>query len=77
MYAPGAEIRQYLHDVAEKFGALRFIKTSHRLDRAVWDAEKKKWYGPSRMSCGVPLLICKQETHRDEGRLWRGVRRGV
>ena len=44
LYAPGAEIREYLHGVADKFGALRYIKTSHRLDRAVWDEEKKKWY---------------------------------
>ncbi len=43
LYAPGQEIQQYLQGVAEKFGATRFIKTSHELKRAVWDAKQKKW----------------------------------
>ncbi|OAA64312.1 Flavin monooxygenase-like protein [Niveomyces insectorum RCEF 264] len=43
MYAPGREIQQYLQGVAEKFGATRFIQTSHKLESAAWDADKKQW----------------------------------
>lgn len=43
MYAPGKEIQQYLKDVAERFGATRFIKTSHKVERAEWLADEKKW----------------------------------
>lgn len=43
LYAPGAEIQRYLQSVAERFGATRFIKTQHRLLRAVWNAQSKKW----------------------------------
>ncbi len=44
LYAPGREIQQYLQGVAEKFGATRFIKTSHRVDNCSWDATEKKWF---------------------------------
>ncbi|KAK0730810.1 hypothetical protein B0H67DRAFT_474490 [Lasiosphaeris hirsuta] len=43
LYAPGSEIRKYLEDVAEKFGATRFIKTSHEVKGCTWDSEKKLW----------------------------------
>ncbi|KAK3694745.1 hypothetical protein B0T22DRAFT_80399 [Podospora appendiculata] len=43
LYAPGHEIQQYLQNVAEKFGATRFIKTSHNVGGCVWDAGQKKW----------------------------------
>ena len=43
LYAPGAEIRKYLEDVAEKYGATRFIKTSHEVKHAAWDDEQKIW----------------------------------
>ncbi|KAL2119001.1 hypothetical protein VTJ04DRAFT_5960 [Mycothermus thermophilus] len=43
LYAPGSEIQQYLRDVAERYGATRFIKTSHRVDLCEWDDAKKKW----------------------------------
>ncbi|KAK4187955.1 hypothetical protein QBC35DRAFT_523186 [Podospora australis] len=43
LYAPGSEIRQYLQDTAEKFGATRFIKTSHKVEHGEWDAADKKW----------------------------------
>ena len=43
LYAPGPEIRKYLEGVAEKYGAMRFIKTQHRLDKARWDDSQKKW----------------------------------
>ncbi|KAK3336591.1 hypothetical protein B0T19DRAFT_454089 [Cercophora scortea] len=43
LYAPGHEIQQYLQNVAEKFGATRFIKTSHKVGGCVWDASQKKW----------------------------------
>jgi hypothetical protein len=45
MYAPGAEIQRYLQNTAERFGATRFIKTQHRVDRCEYLAEEKKWYG--------------------------------
>ncbi|KAL2024166.1 hypothetical protein VTK56DRAFT_9322 [Thermocarpiscus australiensis] len=43
VYAPGNEIQQYLQGVAERFGATRFIKTSHRVEHCAWDAAQKKW----------------------------------
>jgi cation diffusion facilitator CzcD-associated flavoprotein CzcO len=43
MYAPGKEIQQYLQGVAERFGATRFIKTSHKVTRCEWLADEKKW----------------------------------
>lgn len=43
VYAPGAEIQQYLEGVADKFGASRFIKTKHEVKKCVWDEEEKKW----------------------------------
>ncbi|KAL8370154.1 hypothetical protein RB595_000507 [Gaeumannomyces hyphopodioides] len=43
LYAPGKEIQEYLQGVAEKFGATRFIKTSHEVKECVWDGAKRKW----------------------------------
>ncbi|KAL8359528.1 hypothetical protein RB601_007785 [Gaeumannomyces tritici] len=43
LYAPGKEIQEYLQGVAEKFGATRFIKTSHEVKECVWDEAKRKW----------------------------------
>lgn len=43
LYAPGKEIQAYLQATAEKFGATRFIKTSHKLESAVWDAATQEW----------------------------------
>ncbi|KAK7417255.1 hypothetical protein QQX98_004689 [Neonectria punicea] len=43
LYAPGPEIRAYMQEVAERFGATRFIKTSHKVETASWDAENKHW----------------------------------
>ncbi|KAK1777332.1 hypothetical protein QBC45DRAFT_417018 [Copromyces sp. CBS 386.78] len=43
LYAPGHEIQKYLQDVAERFGATRFIKLSHQVEECVWDGEEKKW----------------------------------
>ncbi|KAL2282866.1 hypothetical protein FJTKL_10252 [Diaporthe vaccinii] len=43
LYAPGREIQNYLQGVAEKFGAVRFIKTQHKVVRCAWNAETKKW----------------------------------
>ncbi|KAI0814404.1 flavin-binding monooxygenase [Xylaria sp. FL0064] len=42
-YAPGNEIRKYLQDTAEKFGAIRFIKLSHEVLSCTWDDSTKKW----------------------------------
>ncbi|KAL2182866.1 FAD/NAD(P)-binding domain-containing protein [Thermothelomyces heterothallicus CBS 203.75] len=43
LYAPGSEIQQYLEDVAERFGAMRFIKTRHQVEHCAWDDVSKKW----------------------------------
>jgi cation diffusion facilitator CzcD-associated flavoprotein CzcO len=43
LYAPGSEIQQYLLDVAERYGATRFIKTRHRVEHCEWDDVQKKW----------------------------------
>ena len=43
LYAPGSEIQQYLQDVAERFGATRFIKTRHNVEHCEWDDVQKKW----------------------------------
>ncbi|KAF5598955.1 sterigmatocystin biosynthesis monooxygenase stcW [Fusarium pseudocircinatum] len=43
LYAPGAEIRAYMQDIAERYGANRFIKTSHQVISATWDSESKVW----------------------------------
>ncbi|KAM7196083.1 FAD/NAD(P)-binding domain containing protein [Rhypophila sp. PSN 637] len=43
LYAPGSEIRAYLQMVAEKYGATRFIKTSHKVGTCTWDESSKKW----------------------------------
>ncbi|KAL1841206.1 hypothetical protein VTJ49DRAFT_7327 [Mycothermus thermophilus] len=43
LYAPGSEIQQYLRDVAEKYGATRFIQTRHRVDYCEWNDGEKKW----------------------------------
>jgi hypothetical protein len=43
LYAPGSEIQQYLESVAVRFGATRFIKTSHMVEGCTWDDAEKKW----------------------------------
>ncbi|EXM08898.1 hypothetical protein FOIG_01935 [Fusarium odoratissimum NRRL 54006] len=43
LYAPGAEIRAYMQDIAERYGANRFIKTCHQVTSATWDSENKVW----------------------------------
>lgn len=42
-YAESKEIRQYLQDVAEKYGVLRFVKLRHRVVECVWNNTIKKW----------------------------------
>ncbi|KAJ3542224.1 hypothetical protein NM208_g4218 [Fusarium decemcellulare] len=44
LYAPGPEIRAYMQEVAERFGANRFIKVSHAVQQCVWDASERKWH---------------------------------
>jgi cation diffusion facilitator CzcD-associated flavoprotein CzcO len=43
LYAPGAEIQQYLEEVATRFGATRFIKLRHEVKHCTWDGQKKVW----------------------------------
>ena len=42
-YASGAEIQQYLEDVAEKYSVKRFIKCGHKVLRCEWDERRKRW----------------------------------
>ncbi|KAI1491441.1 flavin-binding monooxygenase [Biscogniauxia mediterranea] len=42
-YAPQSEICAYLQDTAEKFGVMRFVKTSHKVEECRWDDDLKKW----------------------------------
>ncbi|KAK2675266.1 FAD/NAD(P)-binding domain superfamily [Fusarium oxysporum f. sp. vasinfectum] len=44
LYAPGPEICAYMQDVAERYGAMRFIKVSHKVEDATWDEELNKWH---------------------------------
>lgn len=32
-----------MQEVAERFGAMRFIKTSHVVKEGVWDEKNKQW----------------------------------
>ncbi|KAJ8117410.1 hypothetical protein OPT61_g1397 [Boeremia exigua] len=43
LYAPGPEIRRYMQDVAERYGANRFIKLSHAVQSCTWDEAQRKW----------------------------------
>lgn len=42
-YAPGAEILQYLKNVAKRYNVMRYVKLMHRVKGARWDEEKGKW----------------------------------
>ncbi|KAI5920293.1 flavin-binding monooxygenase [Camillea tinctor] len=42
-YAPQPEICAYLQDTAEKFGVMRFVETSHKVEDCRWDDGVKKW----------------------------------
>ncbi|RDW84436.1 flavin-binding monooxygenase-1 [Coleophoma cylindrospora] len=42
-YAPAEEICEYLHGIAEKYGVLRYVRTSHKIISCVWDENIKKW----------------------------------
>ncbi|KAH7305446.1 hypothetical protein B0I35DRAFT_400087 [Stachybotrys elegans] len=44
LYAPGPEIRAYMQEVAERYGAMRYIKVSHKVEQVKWDAELSKWH---------------------------------
>jgi cation diffusion facilitator CzcD-associated flavoprotein CzcO len=44
LYAPGLEIRRYMQDVAERYGAMRFIKVSHAVQSCTWDEILRKWF---------------------------------
>jgi cation diffusion facilitator CzcD-associated flavoprotein CzcO len=47
-YAPAKEIRNYLEDIVRRYSVDRFIKCSHRVTDARWDADKSKWYAALR-----------------------------
>ncbi|KAH7139734.1 hypothetical protein B0J13DRAFT_596754 [Dactylonectria estremocensis] len=44
LYAPGPEIRAYMQDVAQRYGAMRYIKVSHKVEAASWNTGDKKWH---------------------------------
>jgi len=43
LYAPAAEIQQYLEGTAKKYGADRFMKLGHKVQECVYDEEEAKW----------------------------------
>ncbi|KAM5531996.1 hypothetical protein V8D89_014330 [Ganoderma adspersum] len=43
-FAPGAEIRQYIEAVAEKYKLMRFVKLSHEVTHATYDERTGKWH---------------------------------
>ncbi|KAH7039550.1 uncharacterized protein B0I36DRAFT_370652 [Microdochium trichocladiopsis] len=43
-YAPAQEIRQYLESVVQRYSVNRFIKTSHKVIGANWDASSRQWH---------------------------------
>ena len=43
LYAPGDEIQAHLQDVVDKYKLARYIKLSHEVVRAQWDAPAGKW----------------------------------
>ncbi|PQE12791.1 hypothetical protein CJF30_00002694 [Rutstroemia sp. NJR-2017a BBW] len=55
LYAPAPEICAYLEKTAEKYGANRFIKLSHKVLSGRWDDRQKKWRGDAfcQMEPGV------------------------
>ena len=42
-YAPQAEIRDYIEDVARRHGVLDSVRTRTEVTRAEWDAERDRW----------------------------------
>ncbi len=42
-YSPQPEIRDYLRDVADRFGVRRHLRTGVSVERAVWDEEAQRW----------------------------------
>lgn len=58
-YAPAEEICAYLHRVAEKYGVLRHVKTSHKVTECRWNEDAKKWYEES--------LSCQRNAHEGSG----------
>ncbi|KAF4333434.1 hypothetical protein FBEOM_12749 [Fusarium beomiforme] len=42
-YAPSREICEYINNVAETYGAKRFIYLQHKVTSATWDDSAKKW----------------------------------
>ena len=42
-YAGGSEIQKYFQQTVKDFDLQRFIKLSHRVDRAEWDETSGKW----------------------------------
>lgn len=42
-YAPAAEICEYLHRVAKKYGVMRYVQLSHKVLSCTWDDNAKKW----------------------------------
>ncbi|KAL4724334.1 hypothetical protein ACLX1H_008948 [Fusarium chlamydosporum] len=43
-YAPAEEICAYIEDVADRYGAKRFIHLQHKVTSSVWNDTTKKWH---------------------------------
>lgn len=44
LFAPQDEIRQYLHDVARRFGVMPHVRLRHELLEACWSHEDARWH---------------------------------
>lgn len=44
LYAPAAEIQQYLEGVAKKYSADRFVKLRHEIKGCEWNERTAKWH---------------------------------
>lgn len=42
-YAGGAEIQQYLKDVAWRYDVEKYVRLDHLFERAGWDETAQKW----------------------------------
>jgi cation diffusion facilitator CzcD-associated flavoprotein CzcO len=62
-YAPQAEIQAYLEDVARDHGVMERIRTNTEVQRADWDAERRRWVldtAAGQHEADVLLTACGQ-----------------
>lgn len=57
LFAPGAEVRDYIEHVAKKFGVADRLQTGVEVKRAVWSEERQAW-DVEMVRDGEPATIC-------------------